>query len=104
MIISQKPKPIRIICDSGQKTCHVPIVVNDTIPSKNKAPKNAASPTLPTSHQPLMRWPRFFPHRRTNLVTKVPAHAQHSIRTCISDHGSNISTAHCQGTLSVVES
>ncbi len=35
-------------------------------------PKNAASPTLPTTHQPLSRDPRFLPHSRTHFANGKP--------------------------------
>jgi hypothetical protein len=67
--INQKPRPKRKMGESGQNTCPETTIVNDTIPSKNKTPKKAASLTLPTTHQPLMRWPRFFPQSRIHFAT-----------------------------------
>ncbi|RMF41417.1 MAG: Pyrrolo-quinoline quinone [Planctomycetota bacterium] len=72
MTINQNPTPGCNQVDSGQNNCQVTTVVSDIMPSKNRAPKKAASPTLPITHQPLIRDPRFFPHNRTHFATSGP--------------------------------
>ena len=74
---NQSPRPLEYkSAAAGWTRCKVSSVTSANEPIRNNAAKNNASPTVPSSFEPVRRSPRFFPqilNRRAKVTAPVYA-------------------------------